>query len=122
MMATGPNFWSRKWVGSGMIKLDCKVSPFKDSGSVSPWAALNVEKVTVEWFTDRRPSREWALPALSCQVWKCMVSLGPMLSRISQDFQVGDVRCQRRIRLVPPCSMNGEVESAVKAIALRWSV
>src|SRR5947208_14699797 len=51
MMATGPNVWSRQWVGSGMIKLACKVSPFKDAGSVSPWAALNVQKVTVVVFT-----------------------------------------------------------------------
>ena len=82
MMATGPRFWSRKWVGSGMIKLDCKVSPFKDSGSILPWAALNVEKVTVELFTGSTSVKGVELPALSCQVWKCMVALGPMLSRI----------------------------------------
>ncbi len=82
MMATGPSFWSRKWVGSGMIKLDCKVSPFNDSGSLSPWASPKVVKVTVDLLIGSTSVKGVALPALSCQVWKCMVSLGPMLSRI----------------------------------------
>src|ERR1700688_2363649 len=46
IMATGPNFLSRKSVGSGMIKLACRVSRLRNSGFVSPCAALRIEKVT----------------------------------------------------------------------------
>jgi hypothetical protein len=38
---------------------------------------------------------ETALPALSCQVWKCVVSLGPMLSRIRKT--TGFVKGKRRV-------------------------
>ena len=54
MIATGPNFGFRKWVGSGMIRFACSVSPFGDSGSVSPWASWRAVNVTEEFFF--RPS------------------------------------------------------------------
>jgi len=57
--------------GSGMIKLVWKASPPKGgelrSGNISPF----VESVS-----------GGALPALSDQVWKCIVSVGPMLISI----------------------------------------
>jgi len=72
MMATGPSFWSRKWAGSGMIKLDCKVSPFKDldlsrAGQRSTW-----KRSRSSCSQDRRPSREWncrLCPARSGSAW-----------------------------------------------------
>ena len=58
---------TRKTVGSGMIRLVWNSSPtaFR-SGNTSPV----VGSVSAG-----------ALPALSCQVWKCIISLRPMLSR-----------------------------------------
>ncbi len=49
MIATGGNFGRpvRKWVGSGMIRLACNVSPLRDSGFVSPWALARFVNVTV---------------------------------------------------------------------------
>src|SRR5258708_39802484 len=38
IIATGPKLGFRKCVGSGIIRLACKVSPFRDSGFVSPCA------------------------------------------------------------------------------------
>ncbi len=69
-----------------MIRFACRVSPFRDSGSVSPLACDSTEKVTVAPVEPGKPVSvsviAKALPALSCQVWKCIVSLGPMLSKI----------------------------------------
>jgi hypothetical protein len=48
-IATGGNFFLRKWVGSGMMKLACKVSPLRDSGLV-PRALARVVNVTVAPF------------------------------------------------------------------------
>src|SRR5947209_2208514 len=62
------NFRSRKRVGSGMIRLGLNTAPLAfRSGNVSPV----VGSVS-----------GGALPALSCQVWKCIVSVGPMLSKM----------------------------------------
>jgi len=68
------------WLGHDQVGL--QGVPVQGSGSVSRWAALNVEKVTVELFTGSTSVKGVELPALSCQVWKCMVARGPMLSRI----------------------------------------
>src|SRR6266404_2810085 len=62
----------RKTVGSGMIRLAWRSSfpangGFERSGNTSPL----VGSVTAG-----------ALPALSCQTWKCRASVGPMLSRM----------------------------------------
>src|SRR5215472_19311413 len=61
----------RKGQGSGMIRLVWKVLPLKGeelrSGKISPFVGS---------------VRGGALPALSDHVWKCMVSVGPMLMRI----------------------------------------
>src|ERR1700736_3710141 len=65
------NFRLRNGHGSGMIRFVWKSSLFGlgalRSGNVSPLVGS---------------VRGGALPALSCQVWKCIVSVGPMLSRI----------------------------------------
>src|SRR3954447_26066607 len=62
------NFLSRNFVGSGMMRLGLysALPPFR-SGYVSPVVGS---------------VRGGALPALSCQVWKCIVSVGPLLSRM----------------------------------------
>src|SRR6266849_5628468 len=61
--------------GSGMIRLVLKSSPPKGgefrSGNVTDTPVIGSTAV-----------KGGALPALSCQVWKCMVSVGPMLIRI----------------------------------------
>ena len=65
------NFRSRNTVGSGMIRLVWKSSPpnggaFRSGNSRPLVGSLSAG----------------ALPALSIHVWKCIVSVGPMLSRI----------------------------------------
>jgi hypothetical protein len=68
MIETFGNFRLRKMVGSGMFRLACRSSPADvRSGKVSPF----VGSVSAG-----------ALPALSCHVWKCAVSVGPILSKI----------------------------------------
>src|ERR1041385_7551245 len=61
----------RKWQGSGMIKFVWKFCPPKGglfrSGKTNPLVGS---------------VRGGAFPALSAQVWKCIVSVGPMLIRI----------------------------------------
>src|SRR6516164_10774419 len=69
--------------GSGMIRL---------AWNVSGWLKWRSKKVTSELFTGSwtvnggKPGGPiglvFALPALSCQVWKCIVSVGPILKRI----------------------------------------
>src|ERR1039458_5607313 len=61
--------------GSGMIRLVWKFEPPKGaefrSGNVTDTPVIGSVAV-----------RGGALPALSAQVWKCIVSVGPMLIRI----------------------------------------
>ena len=62
------NFRSRKLVGSGMIRFGWNTAPLAfRSGNVSPVLGS---------------VSGGALPALSCHVWKCIVSVGPMLSKM----------------------------------------
>src|SRR3954453_13936532 len=62
------NFRPGDFVGLGMIRLELYSSPpALRSGNVSPVVGS---------------VRGGALPALSCQVWKCIASVGPMLSKI----------------------------------------
>ena len=56
-----------------MIRLDCS-----DSGC----PVVRSLKVTVDPVIGSVSVTGFAFPALSCQVWKCMVSVGPILSRI----------------------------------------
>ena len=52
-----------------------------------------------------------ALPALSCQVWKCMVSVGPMLSRMRKHLGAGDPLRERRVEAGAALLDEGEVEA-----------
>ena len=45
------------------------------------------------------------LPALSCHVWKCEVSVGPMLSRMRSTSALVTLCASEGYRLLPPCSM-----------------
>src|SRR5208337_1104652 len=66
----------RNTVGSGMIRLVWKSSP--PNGE-----EFRSGKVTFTPVTGSTTSGSCgALPALSCQVWKCAISVPPMLSRI----------------------------------------
>jgi phosphate/sulfate permease len=58
---------------SAMIRLECS-----DSGC----PVVRSLKVTVDPVIGSVSVAGFAFPALSCQVWKCMVSVGPILSRI----------------------------------------
>src|SRR5438874_13199787 len=58
--------------GSGMIRLFVN-----NSLATSKWG--NVTETPV---TGSTAVKGGALPALSCQVWKCIVSVGPMLIRM----------------------------------------
>src|SRR6266550_1352803 len=65
-------FLLRNGQGSGMIRL------FVNSSlETSKWG--NVTETPV---TGSTAVKGGALPALSCHVWKCMVSVGPMLIRM----------------------------------------
>ena len=58
--------------GSGMIKFAFR----------SSFAEVRSGKVTDTPVTGSTAVKGVALPALSCQVWKCIVSVGPMLIRM----------------------------------------
>jgi hypothetical protein len=58
-----------------------------------------------------------AFPALSCQVWKCIVSVGPILSKMRNASAFVIRWASEAYRLVPPCSMNAKWKAAVLAIA-----
>jgi hypothetical protein len=58
-----------------------------------------------------------ALPALSCHVWKCIVSVGPMLSSTRITSGSDTRSTSEGYRLEPPCSMNPKWNPAVLAIA-----
>jgi len=72
MIETIGRLRSKNGHGSGMIKLFWKSSP-------PPERSGNVTDTPV---TGSTAVNAGALPALSDQVWKCIVSVGPILSRI----------------------------------------
>src|SRR5580704_16420331 len=80
MIETGGNLRLRNGHGSGMIRLVWKSSRPNGDGAGKGG--------TLRFGNTRVPSVRGAsgvetpLPALSCQVWKWEVSVGPMLSRI----------------------------------------
>src|SRR5579871_2805743 len=97
--------------GSGMMRLVVNSSPPNGAalrfGNVSPLVG------------SVRGARggETALPALSDQVWKCIVSVGPMLINMRRTSTL-EARCAiDGYRLFPPCSMVGIWNAAVLAIA-----
>jgi hypothetical protein len=66
--------------GSGMIRLVWKSSR-PNGGGAGKGGTLRFGNVRLPNVSGAR-GVETPLPALSDQVWKCMVSVGPMLSRI----------------------------------------
>ena len=103
---TTGNLRERKFVGSGMIRLVWKFCPPKGFllrlGKTSPF----VGSVS-----------GGALPALSLQVWKCMASVGPMLSTTRKASGSLTLWATAGYRLVPPCSIVAKWKPAVLAIA-----
>jgi len=81
-METGPNFGFKKIVGSGMIRFVWSSSAW----AAVAWGSLRLGNDTVAPVDPGKPASTSvicrALPALSCQVWKCAVSVGPMLRRM----------------------------------------
>src|ERR1700722_9476930 len=63
--------------------------------------------------------RGGALPALSLQVWKCIVSVGPILSTTCRTSGSLTRWASDGYRLVPPCSIVAKWNPAVLAIAWR---
>src|SRR5207302_2260641 len=79
----------RNGQGSGMMRFVWNVSPPKG-------AEFRSGKVTDTPVTGSTAVSGGALPALSAQVWKCIVSVGPMLIKI-----------RRTSTLVALCAMEG---------------
>src|SRR5437660_1642592 len=91
----------RKIVGSGMIRLVWVSSPSAlRSGKTKPFVGS---------------VRGGALPALSCQVWKCIISVPPMLSRIRNTSLSVTRWASDAYRLVPPCSRQAKWKPAGSA-------
>src|SRR5205807_297048 len=89
MIETTGSFRLRNGHGSGMIRLVRKSSP-PNGGE------FRSGKVTDTPVTGSTAVKGGALPALSDQVWKCIVSVGPMLIKI-----------RRTSTLVALCAMEG---------------
>src|SRR6185312_2085583 len=96
--------------GSGMMRVVWKVSPPKG-------AEFRSGNVTDTPVTGSFAVRGGALPALSDQVWKCMVSVGPMLMRMRRTSTLVARCAMAGYRLLPPCSMVGIWKPAVLAMA-----
>src|ERR1700722_13218115 len=101
MMEHGGSLRLRNGHGSGMMRLVWKSSPPKGEEFKSG-------KVTDTPVTGSLAVKGGALPALSDQVWKCMVSVGPMLIKMRSTSTLL-ARCAiDGYRLLPPCSMVGK--------------
>src|ERR1700722_6319660 len=99
-----------KGQGSGMIRFVWKFSP-PNGGE------FRSGKVTETPVIGSTAGRGGAVPPLSAQVWKCMVSVGPMLMRILNTSTLLALCAIDGYRLLPPCSMVGMWKPAVFAIA-----
>src|ERR1700730_4326277 len=93
MIEHGGKFRLRNGHGSGMIRLVWNRCPPNGGalrlGKTSPFVGA---------------VRGGALPALSCQVWKWEVSVGPMLRRMSNTSGWVTLRASAGERLLRPCS------------------
>src|SRR3954470_6387226 len=87
--------------GSGMIKLVGNSSP-PNGGE---FRSGNVTDTPV---TGSTAVKGGALPALSAQVWKCIVSVGPILINILSTSTLLALCAIAGYRLLPPCSMVGK--------------
>src|SRR5262250_1163693 len=112
MIETIGRLVSRNGHGSGMIRFVWKSSP-PNGGE---FRSGNVTETPV---TGSTAVRGGALPALSDQVWKCIVSVGPMLIRIRSTSTLVALCAIDGYRLFPPCSIVGKWKPAVFAIACR---
>src|SRR3984893_7732560 len=74
------NFLFRNGHGSGMIRFACNVSGAPLCRSLNVTDELFIGSNTVNGGLGPGPGPAFAFPALSCHVWKCAVSVGPMLS------------------------------------------
>src|SRR5690242_17429050 len=73
IMDTGPNFDSRKNVGSGMIRLVWNRSATVSPPPIDPVAPVVGSTPLLRLGKERLPSvMLGAFAALSCQTWKCM--------------------------------------------------
>src|SRR5579862_2020652 len=99
--------------GSGIIRLVLNCSP--PSGGAFRFGKNNPLVGSVNGAM----GSEEALPAMSDQVWKCMVSVGPMLIRIRKTSTSLALCASEGYKLLPPCSMVGMWNAAVLAIACR---
>src|SRR5579862_3625642 len=84
MMEHTGNVRLRNGHGSGMIRLVWKISPPNGVELRSGNTRLGLVGSV----------KGGALPALSCQVWKCAVSVGPILRRIRKTSELV-TRCAR---------------------------
>ena len=99
------NLRSRKTVGSGMIRFVCSNSPST--------VQVGERKAVVGSVNGG------ALPALSCQVWKCIVSVGPMLSRMRSTSGSSPAAPGRRRGSCRLVQSSPKWKAAVLAIACR---
>src|SRR6266567_2335135 len=102
----GGSFRLRKGHGSGMMRLVWKSSP-PNGGE------FRSGKVTDTPVTGSLAVNAGAFPALSAQVWKCIVSVGPMLMRMRKTSTLLALCAIAGYRLLPPCSMVGMWNAAV---------
>src|ERR1700757_193020 len=101
MIETIGRLLSRNGHGSGMIRFVWNSSP-PNGGE---FRSGNVTDTPV---TGSTAVKGGALPALSDQVWKCIVSVGPMLIRIRKTSTLVALCAIAGYKLFPPCSMVGK--------------
>jgi len=111
MIETAGNFRLRNGHGSGMTRLVWKSSP--PNGDT-----LRFGNTSAGFLGSVRGARgsETPLPALSCQVWKWEVSVGPMLSRIRKwmGYPLGQGRVEAAAALLDKAKWNAAV------LAMAW--
>src|SRR5256885_148029 len=85
--------WKQNPQGIGALRILCCLWNFPDLQSSPPnGGEFRSGNVTVLLFTGSNAVTCGALPALSCQVWKCIVSVGPILIRIRNTSTL-EARC-----------------------------
>src|ERR1700757_5428905 len=106
MIEHGGSLRLRKGHGSGIIRFVWKFSP-PNGGE---FRSGNVTETPV---TGSTAVNGGALPALSAHVWKCIVSVGPILMRILNTSTLLALCAIDGYKLLPPCSMVGMWKPAV---------
>lgn len=101
MMATGPRAGSRKWQGSGIIRFARKVSPWRDSGFVSPWAWVRSAKETVARRTGETSVGVGYGQSVACFVLPGLEMhgfAGADAQQDAQDFEICDLLGKRGVQ------------------------